>query len=174
MLSCVQLFSAPWITVRGILQARRLEWVAFPFSRDLPNPGIKPRSLALRMDSSPAEPRGKPKNIGVGSLSLFQQIFPTQKSNWGLLHCRQILYQLSLMQTPKSIKSSLSFLYHSQANLEFSKWTFKDQIIEENKNEIIMENINSTCNSIHLFNCSPMVSILPGTNFHLQRAGINL
>ena len=92
-------------TVHGILQARRLEWVAFPFSRDLPNPGIKPRSLALRMDSSPAEPRGKPKNIGVGSLSLFQQIFPTQKSNWGLLHCRQILYQLSYQ------RSSYIYLY---------------------------------------------------------------
>ena len=33
--------------VHGILQARILEGVAFPFSRDLPNPGIKPRSPAL-------------------------------------------------------------------------------------------------------------------------------
>ena len=31
----------------------------------------------------------------VGSLSLLQRIFPTQESNWGLLHCRQILYHLS-------------------------------------------------------------------------------
>ena len=31
----------------GILQARVLEWIAFPFSGDLPNPGIKPRSPAL-------------------------------------------------------------------------------------------------------------------------------
>ena len=31
---------------------------------------------------------------GVGSLSLLQGIFPTQESNQGLLHCRQILYQL--------------------------------------------------------------------------------
>ena len=36
-----------------------------------------------------------PKNTRVGSLSLLQGIFPTQESNWGLLHCRQILYQLS-------------------------------------------------------------------------------
>ena len=48
-------------TVHGILQARILEWVAFPFFRDLPNPGIKPRSPALQADSSPAEPPGKPK-----------------------------------------------------------------------------------------------------------------
>ena len=34
-------------------------------------------------------------NTGVDSLSLLQQIFPTQGSNPGLLHCRQILYQLS-------------------------------------------------------------------------------
>ena len=31
----------------------------------------------------------------MGSLSLLQWIFPTQESNWDLLHCRQILYQLS-------------------------------------------------------------------------------
>ena len=34
-------------TVHGILQSRILEWLAFPFSRDLPNPGIEPRSPAL-------------------------------------------------------------------------------------------------------------------------------
>ena len=31
----------------GDLQARILEWVAFRFSRDFPNPGVKPRSPAL-------------------------------------------------------------------------------------------------------------------------------
>ena len=35
------------------------------------------------------------QNTGVGSLSLLQRIFPTQVLNPGLLHCRQILYQLS-------------------------------------------------------------------------------
>jgi len=35
------------------------------------------------------------KNTGVGSLSLLQQIFPTQGSNPGLLHCKWILYHLS-------------------------------------------------------------------------------
>ena len=42
-----------------------------------------------------AEPQGKPKNTGVDSLSLLQRIFPTQELNRGLLHCRQLLYQLS-------------------------------------------------------------------------------
>ena len=86
--------------VHGILQARILEWVAFPFSRDLPNPGIKPRSPTLQVDSLPAEPQRKPKNTRVGSLSLLQWIFLTQESNWGLLHCRQILYQLSYQGSP--------------------------------------------------------------------------
>ena len=45
-------------TVRGILQDRILEWVAFLFSKDLPNPGIEFRSLALQVDSFPAEPQG--------------------------------------------------------------------------------------------------------------------
>ena len=43
------------------------------------------------MDSLLAEPQGKLKNTGVGSLSLLQQIFQTQESNQGLLHCRKIL-----------------------------------------------------------------------------------
>ena len=46
----------------------------FPSPVDLPNPGIKPRPPALQVDSLPAEPPGKPKNTGVGGLSLLQQI----------------------------------------------------------------------------------------------------
>ena len=59
-------------TVHGILQARILEWLAFPFSRG----SSQPRSPSLQADSVSAEPRGKPKNTGVGSLSLLQQIIP--------------------------------------------------------------------------------------------------
>ena len=40
----------------------------FPFSRGSSQPGIKPRSPALRADSLSAEPPGKPKNSVVGSL----------------------------------------------------------------------------------------------------------
>ena len=72
--------------VHGILQARILKWVAFPFYRGFPSPGIKPRSPTLQVDSLPPEPQGKPKNTRVGSLPLLQQIFPTQELNRGLLH----------------------------------------------------------------------------------------
>ena len=77
-------------------------WSGQPFSSpgDLPNPGIKPSSLILQADSLPAEPQGKPKNIGVGSLPLLQRILPAQELNRGLLHCRQILYQLSYQGSP--------------------------------------------------------------------------
>ena len=44
----------------GILQARVLEWVAMPFSRGSSNPGIKPRSPTLQVDSLLSEPPGKP------------------------------------------------------------------------------------------------------------------
>ena len=61
---------------------------------------IEPRSPALQADSLPAKSQGKPKNTGVGNLSLLQGIFPTQESNRGLLHRRQIFYQLSYQESP--------------------------------------------------------------------------
>ena len=61
---------------------------------DLLNPGIKPRSPTLQADSLLAEPQVKPKTTGVSSLSLLQQIFPNQESNWGLPYRREILYHL--------------------------------------------------------------------------------
>ena len=92
--SHVQLFGTPWTVAHqaplsmGILQARILKWVAMPCPppRDLPNPRIKYRSPTLQADSLPSEPPGKPKNTGVGSLSLLQGIFPTQELNQGPLY----------------------------------------------------------------------------------------
>ena len=44
------------------------------------------------------------QDTGVGSLSLLQGIFPTQGSNPGLPHCRQILYQLSHQGSPRILE----------------------------------------------------------------------
>jgi len=52
--------------------------VGIPSPGDPPNSGIEPRSPALQADSFPAEPPRKPKNTGVGSLSLLQGIFLTR------------------------------------------------------------------------------------------------
>ena len=93
--SCPTLCDPVDYTVRGVLQARILEWVAFLFSRGSSQPRDRTQVPALQVDSLSAEPQGKPKNTGVDSLSLLQQIFSTQESKEGLLHCRRILYQLS-------------------------------------------------------------------------------
>ena len=72
--------------------SRQEYWSEFPFPSpgDLPDPGIEPRSPALQADSLPADPPGKPKNTGMGSLSLLQGIFLTQELNRDPLHCRRI------------------------------------------------------------------------------------
>ena len=46
------------------------------------------------------------QNTGVGSLSLHQGIFPTEGSNPGLPHCRQILYQLNHKESLDTFKAS--------------------------------------------------------------------
>ena len=88
-------------TVHGILQARILEWVAFPLSRGSfqPRDRTQVSCIAGRFFTSWAKGE-KPKNTGVGSLSLLQWIFPTQESNPGLLNCKRILYQLSYQGNP--------------------------------------------------------------------------
>ena len=46
-------------SVHGILQTRTLKWVAIPFSRDIPNSGIKPQCPALQAGSLRSDPPGK-------------------------------------------------------------------------------------------------------------------
>ena len=68
-LSCVQLFVTPWTEAHqallsmGILQARILEWVAMPSSRESSQPTDQTRSPTLQADSLPSEPPGKPLHM---------------------------------------------------------------------------------------------------------------
>ena len=91
--------ATPW-TIQSMKFSRPEYWSGWPFPSpgDLLNPGIEPRSPTPQADSLPAEPAGKPKNMGVGSLSLLQWVFPIQESNWVLLLCRQILYLLCTLK----------------------------------------------------------------------------
>ena len=73
--SCPTLCDPKDYTVHGILQARILEWAAFPFSRGS-SQFRDGTQVTLWADSLPAEPLGKPKNTGVGSLSLLQGNLP--------------------------------------------------------------------------------------------------
>ena len=69
------------------------------------------------------------QNIGVGSHSLLQGIVPTQGSNPGLLHCRQILYQLSHQGTPWKWKAKAIFLPR-QKNYDSFSWCWSIFVLE--------------------------------------------
>ena len=56
------------------------------------------------------------QNTGVGSRSLLQRLFLTQRSNPGLLHCRQIFHHLSYLLL-------INFLYKSKVVLGFPRST---------------------------------------------------
>ena len=102
-----------WPIVHGILQTRILEWVAFPFSRgsSQSRDQTEVSHSAGRFFTSGAT--AKPKNTGVVSLSLLQWIFLTQELNRGLLHCRQILYQLSYKGSPILCYTCYTYTYKS-------------------------------------------------------------
>ena len=73
--SCPTLCDPMDYMVHGILQVRILEWVAFPFIRGSSQPRDQTQVSCILADSLPAEPQGKPKNTGVGSVSFLQRIF---------------------------------------------------------------------------------------------------
>ena len=59
--------SPPASAVHGILQARKLEYVAMPFQGIFPNKGLNPCLLHWQADSLPLAPPGKPKNNSTTS-----------------------------------------------------------------------------------------------------------
>ena len=93
-------------SVLGDSPARILEWVAMSSSRESSQPRdwtqVSRTAGRLFTDWAP----GKPKNTAVGSHSLLQGIFPTLELNWGLLHYRQIFYQLNCQRSPLNSKLS--------------------------------------------------------------------
>ena len=108
---------------------RILEWVAYPFSRSLPNPGIKPGSPALQVDSLLTELRGKPTEVqrgvtntppaGLGRDSLRdQQPVFTGKGTWPApSQCSPVpVESLSIVSHPDSVTHTwlLSGNLHSQ------------------------------------------------------------
>ena len=100
--------SLPGSSVHGILQARILEWIAIPFSRGSSQPRDGAQVSHIAGTFFP-EIAGKPKNTGVGSLSLLQGIFLTQGSKWGLLLCWWMLYQLSYQRSPNILIEPVVF-----------------------------------------------------------------
>ena len=72
--------------------------VTFRFSRGSSQPRDQTQVSCIAGRFFSAVPQGKPKNTGVGSLSLLQQIFLTWESNRGLLHCRQVLFNWAIRE----------------------------------------------------------------------------
>ena len=74
-----------------------LLWVKVKVTQSCPSDSLQPHGLYCPWNS-PGQ------NTGMGSISLLQGIFPTQASNPGLLHYRQILYQMSHMRSPRILE----------------------------------------------------------------------
>ena len=63
--------SPPGLSVQGILQARILEWVVIPFSRESSWPRDWTQSFVLQVDSLPSGPPGEPPESSVLSASWY-------------------------------------------------------------------------------------------------------
>ena len=94
-------WSLPGSSVHGILQARILKWVAIPSSKGSSQSRDWTQVSLITSGFLPSEPLGKPRNTGVGSLSLLQCIFLTQGLNCSLLNYKRILYQLNYQGSPQ-------------------------------------------------------------------------
>ena len=106
--------SPPGSSVHGIFQARILEWVAI-FPGNLPDPGIEPRSSALRADALTSEPQWKPmENTSLHSASIglpvlgisykwshaidgLAEQLPPRSTTSGLLRCSRISIPLLMV-----------------------------------------------------------------------------
>ena len=76
------------------------------------NQGLTALQILYRLSQ-----KGSPRILEWVAYPFSRGIFPNQESNWGLLHCRWILYQLSYLGSPFQI---LSFVQRSQSPLK--KW----------------------------------------------------
>ena len=75
------------------VQSTTKSYMKVKWSRSVVSNSQRPHGLQPTMLLHPWDFPGK--STGVGCYFLLQGIFPTQGSNLGLLHCRQMLYPLS-------------------------------------------------------------------------------
>ena len=67
--------------VHGILQARILEWVAFPFSRGSSQPRDPTQASCIAGGLFTSEPQGKPKKTGVSGFPIPSPVDPLDLGN---------------------------------------------------------------------------------------------
>ena len=142
--SCPTLCDPMDYTVHEILQARILEWVAFPFSRGSSQPKDQAQVSCIAGRFFTRWTTREPKNTGVSSLSLLQGIFQTQESNWGLLHCRQVLYQLRYQGMVIVEKKKENWSPHNDCQY---KWIYQEA--KQAGTYVMLFQIVSNSRSIH-------------------------
>ena len=104
-----------WGTVWRILKKLGIK---LPYNPEIPLLGIYPESESPSVMSDFLRPQYSPgQNTGVGSLCLLQGIFPTWRSNPGLPHCRQILYQRSHQRSSDSTRQREKNIWRTWKNL---------------------------------------------------------
>ena len=128
-----QIVQAKYIHFPQSMEFSKPEYWSGQLLQNLPNPGTESRSPAMQVDSLLSEPPRKPKNTGMGSLSLLQRIFPTQELNQSLLYCRQILYRLSYQGSP-------SIIYYT--SIKMGK---VNQHVKSKTTKLLGENVGNYC-----------------------------
>ena len=138
--------SLPGSSVRGIFQARVLEWGAIAFSTCTHYMCLYPfchkvkwkllshvhytvhailQARILEWIASPLLQCSSLSLLHCSSLSLLQWVFQTQESNQGFLYCKQILYQLNYQGSHKTFPSySQQQIISSLRNPPVSEETF--------------------------------------------------
>uniref|UniRef100_A0AC11DX10 NIMA related kinase 7 n=1 Tax=Ovis aries TaxID=9940 RepID=A0AC11DX10_SHEEP len=140
---------------------------AWPSRPPAPGPARARGRKALRFlaDSLPAEPPGKPKKTGAGSLSLLQRIFPAQESNQSLLHSRvQKFLSLQTMdeqsqgmqgppvpqfQPQKALRPDMG--YNTLANFRIEKKIGRGQFSEVYRAACLLDGVPVALKKVQIF-----------------------
>ena len=119
--SCLTLCDPMDYMVHGILQARILEWVDFPFSRGIfPTQELNKGLLHCRQILYQLSHKGSPRILDWVAYPFSSESSQTRNwMNWGLLHCRWILYQLSYQRNPLNLYSAVGQLHLNKTRKKF-------------------------------------------------------
>ena len=151
--------SPPGSSVHGILQAKLLEWVAMPFCSGFSPPRDWTHTSCLLQWQALSLPPGKPDGLSGNSTEmdfnfLLQGIFPTQGSNPGLPHCRQMLYHLSHQEVLKipnnciNLKSKVIYRQFKQILSKTSHFIqFSRSVVSDSLRSHGMQHVRPPCPS---------------------------
>jgi len=163
-------YSLPGSSVHGILQARKLEWIAIPFSRKFPDPGIEPMfpgfpALAGRFFTP--EPPGKPlcwsihwrRELGYQSMAITQVWQKVLKVEYG-----KIERHVKISNTHYTIWLVTSVQSLSCVRLFSTPWIAARQdslSITNSRSSLRLTSIESVMPSSHLILCRPLLLLPP-------------